>query len=91
MKNKLQWIVVIFIILVVVGLTIMWMSSVFDRNTDFHSYTKAVCNYETNYCVDMLITCQYGEIKDMRPIADGVYFSNDWEDPRPLEVIDEWC
>ena len=52
--------------------------------------TRAICN-EDNYCIDIKITCVGGELVKIVPIPDGVYFSGDWEDPRPEDVRNEWC
>jgi len=52
--------------------------------------TKAICN-EDNYCVDVLITCNGSKVVDIKPVDGGVYFTEDWEDPRPIEVIEKWC
>lgn len=50
---------------------------------------KAICS--GNYCIDVKITCVNGELIDIEPIPEGVYFSGDWEDPRPEEFKNKWC
>ena len=54
------------------------------------SWTKAVCN-EENYCLDVHITCGDNEVIDIKPTGEGAYFPEDWEDPRPIEMIEKWC
>jgi len=54
------------------------------------AWTKAVCN-EENYCLDIQITCEDNRIIDVKPTGEGMYFPEDWEDPRPVEIIEKWC
>jgi len=54
------------------------------------TWTKAVCN-EENYCLDIQITCEDDRIIDVKPTGEGAYFPEDWEDPRPVEIIEKWC
>ncbi len=52
-------------------------------------WMKAICS--GNYCIDVKITCVNGELIDIEPVPEGVYFSGDWEDPRPEEFKNKWC
>jgi len=54
------------------------------------TWTKAICN-EENYCLDIQITCSGDEIIDIKPTGEGAYFPKDWEDLRPVEIIEKWC
>ena len=54
------------------------------------TWTKAVCN-EENYCLDIQITCSEDRIIDIKPTGEGAYFPDDWQDPRPVEMIQKWC
>lgn len=54
------------------------------------AWTKAVCN-EENYCLDIQITCNEDRVIDVKPTGEGAYFPDDWEDPRPVEMIQKWC
>jgi hypothetical protein len=53
-------------------------------------WVKAICNKD-NYCIDVKITCDGGELIDIEPIPDGVYFSSGWKDPRPEDFMNSWC
>lgn len=56
-----------------------------------YNHTKAICN-ETNYCQDYIITCN--EEKAINQIAitgATIQHSEDWEDPREDEVINNDC
>jgi len=57
---------------------------------DLLVWTKAICN-ERNYCIDVQITCANGNLVDLKPLGEGVYFSGKWKDPRPEESRSEWC
>ena len=52
-------------------------------------WMKAICS--GNYCIDVKITCEDGRLTNIEPVPEGVYFSGDWEDPRPEEFKNKWC
>jgi len=54
------------------------------------TWTKAICN-EENYCLDIQITCEENGVIDIKPTGEGSYFPKDWEDPRPVEIVEKWC
>ena len=54
------------------------------------TWTKAVCN-EENYCLDIQITCSEDRVIGIKPTDEGAYFPEDWEDPRPIEMLEKWC
>lgn len=64
---------------------------IFPRETRGYSFfTKAICN-EDNYCVDVLVECENGEIKNITPAIKGIQFPKEWRDPRPDGLINRWC
>ena len=54
------------------------------------TWTKAICN-EDNYCLDVQITCGENRVIDIKPTGQAAYFPEDWEDHRPIEMIEKWC
>ena len=54
------------------------------------SWTKAICT-DSNYCIDVRITCVNGQVTDIKPMGEGVQFSGAWEDNRPEEFRDGIC
>ncbi len=54
------------------------------------TWTKAICN-EKNYCLDVQITCSEDRVIDIKLTGEEAYFSEDWRDPRPVEVLEKWC
>jgi hypothetical protein len=54
------------------------------------TWTKAICN-EENYCLDIQITCSEDSVIDIKPTGEGAFFPEDWQDPRPTEMIKKWC
>ncbi len=61
-----------------------------NKMLEWTMWTKAVCN-EENYCIDVQITCEGDRVVDIKPVAEGIYFSREWEDPRPEEFRDKLC
>lgn len=61
-----------------------------NKMLEWTMWTKAVCN-EENYCIDVQITCEEDRVVDIKPVAEGIYFSRDWEDPRPEEFRNKLC
>ena len=61
-----------------------------EQNIPTSTWTKAICN-EENYCLDVQITCSEDRIIDVKPMGEGTYFPDDWEDPRPIGMIERWC
>ena len=61
-----------------------------NKMLEWTMWTKAVCN-EENYCIDVQITCEGDKVVDITPVAEGIYFSSDWEDPRPEEFRNKLC
>lgn len=56
-----------------------------------YSYTEAKCN-ETNYCQDYIITCDNKTIINQTSITGAaVQYSDDWEDPRGNNIINDDC
>ena len=46
-----------------------------------YTWTSAICDGE-NKCIDVLIECENGSVKNLQPMSDFVEFSEDWKDPR---------
>jgi len=61
-----------------------------EQKVPTSTWTKAICNGE-NYCLDVQITCSEGEVIDIKPTDEGSHFPEDWEDPRPEEILEKWC
>ena len=56
-----------------------------------HSYTKAICT-ESNYCQDYHIFCREEKVISMIQITGAaVQFSENWEDPRDIEIRNKFC
>jgi uncharacterized membrane protein YvbJ len=87
-------IIVMFILLIVLVQIFMnkvaYYMSFPNDTTNFHSYTKAICG-DDNYCIDVLVNCNNNNIESIKPIGEGIHFSNDWKDIRPIELIKKWC
>ena len=49
-----------------------------------YNYTKAICN-SNNECIDVLVECENGEVKSLKPVSDVVKFGKDWKDFRDKE------
>lgn len=58
---------------------------------NYHSWTKAVCNYEIKICVEMYIECNGNKLINMTPISESIYMGNYWVDPRSQEWLNRWC
>jgi hypothetical protein len=87
----------IALLAVMVGLCILIVMNLISAspsgnagNANIFVWTKAICN-ERNYCLDVLITCINGQVADLKPQGEGVYFSGSWRDPRPEESRLELC
>jgi len=55
------------------------------------SYTTAICNYETNKCIDVLIKCKKSEIVSITPISDLIYMGSNWNDTRNETERFKYC
>jgi hypothetical protein len=62
---------------------------VFD--THYHSWTKAICDYDRNTCTDYYIECEGNKLIDITPLTKNIYMGSNWTDPRPTEWINMWC
>jgi len=91
-KKTLIFIVIIAAIFLAVANIIMAFpfGDTSSPKDDIFVWTKAICN-ENNYCIDVQITCINGNVVDVKPQSEGVYFSGRWRDPRPEEERTELC
>ena len=57
--------------------------------TESYTYTKAICNSNSE-CIDVLIECEKGEVKEMKPASDLKNFSDieNWEAPNNTGFCD---
>ncbi len=51
------------------------------ENNRSYSWTTAICD-DKNRCVDVLIECENGNVKNLTPVSDLNEFSDNWTDPR---------
>jgi|SRR3989339_731265 len=90
--GKLE-IAIVFIILLVVSFLmghysdLLFASSnsavtgdVVEEKLDY-TWTRAVCN-DANECLDVVVSCVNGQVKEIKPISDIISHSPDWKDPR---------
>jgi len=85
----MRMIIVIFIYVNILILLIVSSLAMSSSYSDMSIHTKAICN-ERNYCLDVQITCEDGKVVDIKPISEGVYFSNILKYIRS-DSRDEWC
>ena len=89
MKKNLIISIVIF--LIVVFTIIICINMLSDKSqTDYYTWTKAICN-NYNECADYEIICMNGEMIDMNQLSDRLYMGENWIDRRSEEQINEWC
>lgn len=84
MKNKLEIIWVITLLLIIAGtIYIVYQEGLTARAIESrYSYTKAICD-ENNFCQDYEVACLNGEVQNIQPISGAVIqHTSDWEDPR---------
>ncbi|MEK6892715.1 MAG: hypothetical protein AABX07_00775 [Nanoarchaeota archaeon] len=90
--NLSKWVVIlIFLILIIFILGFftgryfinenLTGKSVADITNKSYSWTTAICNTE-NKCIDVLIECENGKVKNISPMSDLIEFKGYWEDPR---------
>ena len=60
---------IILIILVAVFFFRSYITGNVVANEEY-SYTKAICNDETGKCVDVLVECENGQVKSLKPMSD---------------------
>ncbi len=82
------------LLLILAGVLTIISSSSGNYITSFqytHSHTKAICT-EDNFCQDYEIFCENQDIMGMSPITGAaVQFSENWEDPRSVEMRKKLC
>ncbi|MDO8563717.1 MAG: hypothetical protein Q7R87_01790 [Nanoarchaeota archaeon] len=66
------------------GITGNVVSNQLDKN---YTWTSAIC--DNNKCLDVLIECENGSVKSLKPMSDFVEFSEGWEDPRSGKI--DYC
>jgi hypothetical protein len=82
--------IILAIFLIVVNIIMAFPFDNSGKKDDILVWTKAICN-DNNYCLDVRITCINGNVVDVTPQSEGVYFSGGWRDPRPEEFRKELC
>ena len=60
------------------------VSNQLDKN---YTWTSAIC--DNNKCLDVLIECENGSVKSLKPMSDFVEFSEGWEDTRSGKI--DYC
>lgn len=65
--------------------------SYFEENPKYHSWTKAICDYEDRLCYDAYIECEGDKIINITPLTRIMYMGREWTDPRSEEQINKWC
>ena len=56
-----------------------------------YSWTKAICT-DNNYCQDYQIFCKNNNVVSISTITGAaIQFSQDWEDPRSIDVRNKLC
>jgi hypothetical protein len=62
-----------------------------SKQNDYHSHTKAICS-DTNYCIDILISCNGDRVINIKPITEGMYFDG-WlvDEFRNQTHNESWC
>lgn len=58
---------------------------------NYHSWTRAVCDYKRNVCIEMYIECIGDEMINMTYLSGEIFMGWEWEDPRPEEFKNKWC
>ena len=94
MKKKTIIIILILIILIAgVFLILFTTTNLFAGRAveNIYTYTKAICN-ESKFCQDYEISCAGEELIEIKPLTGAaVQQSDEWEDPRTQEQINELC
>lgn len=62
-----------------------------NTEADIISFTKAICDYENNSCVDVKISCLGDKVVGIELSSDIKKFPVSWEDPRTVEEISKLC
>lgn len=57
---------------------------------DLQGFTKAICD-DQNYCEDYEIVCEQKKVKSFTPTGMAIQNSNNWNDSRTPEQIEEMC
>ena len=57
---------------------------------DEKGFTKAICD-DQNYCEDYEIVCEQKQVKSFTPTGMAIQNSNNWNDSRTPEQIEEMC
>lgn len=52
-----------------------------NENNRSYSWTTAICDDE-NRCMDVLIECENGSVKSLKPVSDLREFADNWSDSR---------
>lgn len=47
-----------------------------------YTWTTAICDDESNKCIDVLIECVDGKVMSIKPVSNLTEFSDKWSDPR---------
>ena len=54
-----------------------------------YTWTTAICDYE-NKCLDVLISCDNGNVVGITPVSDYITHNTSWQDPR-INLSKEYC
>ena len=77
--------VLLLVVGVVVGFFVREFSLTGDvvKDLDEYSYTRAVCSGEG--CIDVIVSCENGDVVEIEPIFYLVEQEEEWIDPRESE------
>jgi len=81
-------IIVVFIIGMLIGKYAFSVDSTVTGNVvsdNVYSWTTAICDDE-NRCIDVLIECENGNVKNMKPVGNVNEYSDNWTDRRVVGV-----
>lgn len=62
-----------------------------EENSNLTFFTKAICNYQNNSCVDVKISCIGNKVSGVELASDAKEFPADWEDPRNAAERERLC
>lgn len=88
------WYVLVAVLLFVVGVAVGFfvrevsLTGEVVRNVEEYSYTRAICS--EGECIDVVVSCDGGDVVEIEPISYFVEFEDEWEDPRG-EDVSEFC
>jgi hypothetical protein len=65
-------IIIILGIILIILVAVFFFRSYITGNvvSETSSYTKAICNDQTGKCVDVLVECENGEVKSLKPMSE---------------------